>query len=942
MFRRLIAVILSLMIVFSCLIFTVSAAAAVKFKFDYDKPSPEELGYAGYAAELDKTPFYGQLGAIYTKKSTTFRLWSPVASSVHVCIYKTGSDDEPGAQKLNQTPMHYSEQYGTWYVTLNGDFKNRYYTYRVTIGDQTNEVVDPYAKAVGVNGNRGMVVDLSETDPEGWAEDRFDRKDYASEAVVWEVSVRDFSADESSGVSPQHRGKYLAFTESGTTLNGEGSIATCVDYLKELGVSYVQIGPFYDFASIDEADTETEQYNWGYDPKNYNVPEGSYSSDPYDGRVRIKECKQMIQALHEAGIGVIMDVVYNHTYFSEDSFFNLTVPYYYHRINQDGTWSQGSGCGNDVATERKMVRRFIRDSVVYWAQEYHIDGFRFDLMGLMDVDTMNSIRATLDQLDGGSSIIMYGEAWKMNTAVPDGVKLANQDNVNLLSKRIGAFNDTGREGIRQFVREGSPKSGVRSSVSANGANWTDTPNRCVNYVSCHDNLTLYDALVNAVYRDKQYTERREDLVAMNRLAAAVVLLSRGMPFFLAGEEMGRTKQGDGNSYISPIEINRIDWNNLRLYTSLTDYYRGLIALRSATGVFNDPTGNRSELSYLETKDKGVVAYTASKDGRTVLAAFNGNPGNSTVIELPAGEWVILADRNRAGLASLGTVSGTLTVEPTSAMVLIDAESYPSVAVQGEDAAVYVRYVDSAAGNVMREQRAVGAMGEDYELDIPIDIAYRYNLSGETEALTGAFDAPYRLITLTCEEYTGKFSSVTFNFIDGEGQPVADAVVISNRVGEQYYTPWLASAAGYRLDVDHLPENGAGILGDDPVEVTYRYLSEAGESTPDEPAGACRINVIYMSDQGKILGTERFTGADGEAFTPERKSFGGYDYVGMSSFGGAFSTMERSVLLNYSERPSDSWIWFVIGGGVILFAAGVFFLLRFFDKRRMIRSIEIEE
>ena len=290
------------------------------------KPSPKELGYAAYVKKLDATVYNGELGAIYTKKSTTFRLWSPVAKNVNVIIYKTGSDVEKGAAMLSSNPMQYSQKTGTWYVTLNGDYKNHYYTYQVQFENQKYEVVDPYAKAVGVNGERGMIVDLSETDPDGWAQDRFDRGPYATDAVIWEVSVRDFSAAESSGVSEQNRGKFLAFTELETTLSDKGDIPTCVSYLKELGVNYVQINPFYDFASIDESDTYTEQYNWGYDPKNYNVPEGSYSSDPYDGRVRIKECKQMIQALHSAGIGVIMDVVYNHTYFSENSFFNRIVP----------------------------------------------------------------------------------------------------------------------------------------------------------------------------------------------------------------------------------------------------------------------------------------------------------------------------------------------------------------------------------------------------------------------------------------------------------------------------------------------------------------------------------------------------------------------------------------------------------------------------------------
>lgn len=940
MVRRIAAVLISvLLIAFSGVLSAHAAEPAIKFKFDDSKPSPTKLGYAGYAAELDKYLFSGQLGAIYSQESTTFRLWSPVASSVSVCIYKTGSDDEQGAGKVSVNPMKYSQKYGTWYITLNGDFKNLYYTYRVTVAGQTNEVVDPYAKAVGVNGNRGMVVDLAETNPEGWEDDSFARVAYGTEAVVWEVSVRDFSADPSSGVSLKNRGKFLAFTETGTTLNSEGSISTCVDYLKQMGIKYVQINPFYDFASIDEADTATPQYNWGYDPKNYNVPEGSYSSDPYDGRVRIRECKAMIRALHEAGIGVIMDVVYNHTYFSEDSFFNMIAPYYYHRINEDGTWSNGSGCGNDVATERIMVRRFIRDSVTYWAQEYHIDGFRFDLMGLMDVTTMNSIRVALDQLPGGNSIIMYGEAWKMNTTVPSGVNLANQDNVSLLSKRIGAFNDTARDGIRQFVREGTPKNGVRSSVSAEGGGWTDTPDQCVNYVSCHDNLTLYDYLVNNVYRDKQYDLRRDDLVAMNQLAAAIIMTSRGMPFMLAGEEMGRTKGGDGNSYISPIEVNRIDWNQLRTYTSMVDYYKGLIQLRSAIPALADPTGNRSTLTYLETKDKGAVAFTSgAQDSPTVVAAFNGNPVSSTTISLPDGKWIILADRNRAGLKSLGTAEGTLTVEPTSAVILIDAQSYPSLA-SGDEAVVYVRYVDADTSNVIREQRAGGKMGEKFSFAIPIDIAFQYDFADDKDALNGVFDAPFAVITLSCKLYQGEFSTVTFFYVDQSDREITENTILSSRVGQQYYTPMIPYVDGYRLDLERLPDNGAGVVTDDPIRVVYYYKSDAGESGSDQ---MCRVNLIYMAEDGEILDTDELTGAPGNFYQVDQKTINGCEFERAYDYSGVFSAREVNIILFYVKIPADYTKWYVVAAAVPVLALGAFFLVRFFNRRRLIRSIDIDE
>ena len=363
----------------------------------------------------------------------------------------------------------------------------------------------------------------------------------------------------------------------------------------------------------------------------------------------------MIQALHSAGIGVIMDVVYNHTYFSEDSFFNQLVPAYYHRIKDDGTWSNGSGCGSDVATERTMVSKMIRESVTYWAQEYHIDGFRFDLMGLMDVDTMNGIRSDLNALPDGEKIIMYGEAWNLSTSVPAGVELATQENMYKLDKGIGAFNDTGRDAIKGsnfnpsekgFVQEGSSKGGVRSAIEGDGSGWASVPAQCVNYASCHDNLTLYDKLTDSVYGDEKFSLRRDDLVEMNKLSAATVLTSHGVPFMLAGEELGRTKQGDDNSYISSIEINQIDWKYRYRFTSLTDYYQGLIRIRKAIPVLRDATGD-STLTYLDSSEKNTIAFSLTQDGSpSVVVALNGDTEKSSKVTLPSGDWIIIADADR--------------------------------------------------------------------------------------------------------------------------------------------------------------------------------------------------------------------------------------------------------------------------------------------------------
>ena len=914
------------------------------------RPDPKKLGYAAYAKKMDETVYTGQLGAIYSKDSTAFRLWSPAASAVKVCVYKTGSDSEPGARLISSTSMKYSEKTGAWGLTLKGDYKNMYYTYQVTVGDKTNEVVDPYARAVGVNGNRGMIIDLRDTDPDGWDEDSFDRVSHAVEAVVWEANVRDFSADESSGVSEANRGKFLAFTEFGTTLNGKGEIPTCINYLRRLGVNYVQINPFYDFASIDESDTETPQYNWGYDPKNYNVPEGSYSSDPYDGRVRIKECKEMIQALHDAGIGVIMDVVYNHTYYSEDSFFNQIVPYYYHRVNEDGTWSNGSGCGNDVATERVMVSRLIRDSVKYWAQEYHIDGFRFDLMGLMDVDTMNGIRADLDSLVNGDSIIMFGEAWKMTTTVPDDVKLANQDNINLLSKRIGAFNDTARDGIKGsvfnaseggFVQSGSSKGAVRSAVDGDGGGWAAVPNQCVNYVSCHDNLTLYDKLTATVYGEEGYDLRREDLVSMNKLCAAIIFGSRGMPFLLAGEEMGRTKQGDENSYISPVEINAMDWNRLTRFTSLADYYRGLIKLRASLGVFKDSTGAHTSISYLESDSKTTVAYMISSDeGEKAVFAFNGSPDTAAEVSLPDGEWIMLVDPDRAGVNSLGTCKGTVKVPPTGAVALLDTNSYSVMGSQDDTAQLYVRFTDKATSNVIYEIGAAGAIGETYNIDVPDNILFHYNIVSGSMALDGEFTERYMSETVTCELYEGGYSSVTIKFLDSSDRRISDTIVMTNRVGQQYFTPYLPMIDGYSLDIKKLPANGAGVYTDEPIEVIYRY---SPSETEDPVTGeyTCRANVIYISDSGEILATKSYMGDEGSPLEVEMLTFDKYEYAALSDSYAAFSRTEVNVLAYYNHKRSMIPVFLAAGLAAVLLAAGAVFLaVR--SKRRKIDSIQIEE
>ena len=637
--------------------------------------------YQAYAANLDKSAYSGNdLGASYSKKATTFKVWSPNAASVRVNIFEHGSDNEGDAGSIMSRAMSLDKTTGVWSVTINGDLLNKYYTYSGTHGKTTKETADVYAKACGVNGQRSMVVDLSTTNPDGWENDKHVLVQNQTDASVWEISVADFSSSESSGVSEANRGKYLAFTEEGTTVNGvQGASSTCVDYLKKLGVKYVQIMPFYDFGSVDESKNIMDQYNWGYDPVNYNCPEGSYSTNPKKGEVRIKECKQMIQALHNAGIGVIMDVVYNHTYTS-DSWLQRTVPNYYYRMNNDGTFSNGSGCSNDTASEHLMFRKYMIDSVTYWASEYHIDGFRFDLMGLHDVTTMNSIRTALDNLyaDGsGSQILMYGEAWDMATNCDEGTVLASQKNLKQLSDRIGAFDDTIRDAIKgstggtdgAFVQEGSRRANLKTGIAGQSdttTGWANVPSQCVTYASCHDNLCLYDKLVGSVYgTDGKYRKRYEDLVAMNKLSAAIVITSQGIPFSLGGEEFCRSKDGDENSYASSRKENMLDWENVDLYSDVIEYYRGLYKIRDAFAAFSDSTAaTANSLTYLSDVPKGVTGYTINntESGKwnQMCVIFNGSDSAQNVTA--KGDWVVLADNKTAGLRNIKNVTNSVKVE----------------------------------------------------------------------------------------------------------------------------------------------------------------------------------------------------------------------------------------------------------------------------------------
>ena len=600
-----------------------------------------------------QTEYYGPLGMEYTPAGTHLRLWAPTAKQAAVNLYRRGT----GGACVGTLPLQQQDK-GVWSIYLPGDQHGKYYDFTLTTPFGTCNAADPYARSAGVNGVRSMIFDPARVDPQGWERDVRPVIPPARRSV-WEVSVRDFSQDPASGVHTAWRGKFLAFTQQGTTLHSDGIHPTCLNYLKRLGVSYVQLMPIFDFGSVDESRSLTRQYNWGYDPAHFNIPEGSYSTDPTRGEVRVRECKQMIAALHAAGIGVIMDVVYNHMY-GNDNVLNRAVPYYYFRQNEDGSFSNGSGCGNEFASERPMARRYLIDSVLYWAREYHIDGFRFDLMGLYDVETMNLLRAELDQLPGGQNILMYGEPWQGGASALHRYE-ANKNNLAMLNERIGIFCDNTRDAIKGgcfdarepgYV-EGRPGSfwDIGGAVAA----WcrsdklpAHSPSQIVSYVSAHDNFTLWDKLLMVRYARPEFAAVDKTALAQNRLAAGIYLTSMGLPFWQAGEEFARTKKGKGNSYRSSPALNRLDWERAEKYHALVDYYRGLLALRARFPRLSSTDPHAPDALYFFSLEQPLVGWQLPAqwgDGAAwqALCVFYNPTETSKAVPLPVGRWQMLSD-----------------------------------------------------------------------------------------------------------------------------------------------------------------------------------------------------------------------------------------------------------------------------------------------------------
>ena len=641
----------------------------------------DKSGYASY--ELYPVRSGNLTEMEYTPDSTVFTLWAPTASEVQLMLYETG-DGGTAYETINMTQA----AEGTWTARTDKDLMGKFYTFNVKAGGQwLGETPGINARAVGVNGKRAAIINPDNTNPEGWEEDRRPPLKGFADAVVYEMHHRDFSIDPSSGIS--HGGKFLALTEEGTRSPQE--LATGIDHLKELGVTHVHILPSYDYASVDEKTLDENHYNWGYDPQNYNVPDGSYSSDPYNPEVRIREFKQMVQALHKAGIRVILDVVYNHTFNTTESNFERTVPGYFYRHRPDNTLADASGCGNETASDRPMMRKYMVESVLYWVNEYHIDGFRFDLMGIHDIRTMNEIRKALSEAD--PSILIYGEGWAASAPQLPADSLAMKANTYRMPG-IAAFSDEMRDALRgpfsddtkgAFLaglpgNEESIKFGIAGAIEHPQVNldsvnysqeaWAAQPTQMISYVSCHDDMCLVDRLKASIP-----SIRPDELARLDKLAQTAVFTSQGIPFIQAGEEVMRDKKGVHNSFQSPDSVNAIDWNRKATHADVFAYYKGLIRLRKQHPAFRlgDADLVRKHLEFLPTAGSNVVAYRLKENAggdpwKDIIVVLNAR--KETVKQaIPQGNYTIVCKEGVINEKGLGNIAGTeVTVAPQSALI----------------------------------------------------------------------------------------------------------------------------------------------------------------------------------------------------------------------------------------------------------------------------------
>ena len=804
------------------------------------------------------------LGATYTPGATTWKVWSPAATKVQVKLYKTGSDREMGAAVIGTYDLTKGSNY-VWSLTKQGDFKNVYYTYLVTAKNAygsvvTNETQDIYSKAVGVNGNRSMVVDLDSTDPEGWENDKHVCHDTKTRANVWELHIQDFSADPDSGVSEKNRGTYLAFTEGGTTYKNEGNFATCMDYLVENNINTVQLMPFADFDGTDEVyGNSVEDRNWGYNPKNYNVPDGSYSSNAYDGNVRINEVKQMIQALHDRGISVVMDVVYNHTAGSEGSCFTKTVPGYYYRMQSALAGVNGSGQGNELASDKAMCRNFIVQSLRYWADEYHIDGFRFDLMGCIDIPTLKAARQNLNQVN--SNILLYGEPWiggdtTYNPSVP------SESNATSWEKGVGGFSGTFRT-VGSYVNKdrsataATMQGWVGGATSADGMNTAEKlvqgiqgklmdgsdPSKTVNYLDCHDNLTLWDKLVGAYTKTGEgkasvtsatnVDSTSQDDIRKLKLGGLLVMTSQGISFMNAGTEFARTKQGQCNSYNSPdyimkngerVAINMLDWKRAITYKTSVDYYKGLRQINEVYSPFSDD-GNtmRGTISFIKSSGT-TIGYTIQNTDANINKGEWGkvavlmNSGSSAVSYSVPGNWTVVANADQAGVKSLGTASNSYNVPAHSGAILVESSNFKDLSSKFSYATLTTNHYLN--GELYKTEKTKYRTGTTYRAIKNAELLKKNVVTNTVGTPSGKISSDVT-VSYYYESNGKALADLTVQYVDGTGKKLTPDMVYSLEKNENYSIP-VCSVQGYQLNTDKYPAETTGVFEGEDKTITFTY------------------------------------------------------------------------------------------------------------------------
>ena len=841
--KRLISLVLAVLMIagVSTICITANAAEVETAETGARVFTSNGIGLYYNATYLEDKAYNGtDLGSTYTPTKTTWKVWSPEANSVKLNLYATGSDLENGAENLGTYSLTFDKSTSVWSIALDGDYKNVYYTYTVdTTQYGAKETYDIYAKACGVNGNRSMVVDLDSTDPEGWENDEHVFQDQVTDEGIWEVHIADLTSSDNSGVSDEYQGKFLGFIEGGLTYNGK---SVGIDYLVEQGIKAIHIQCPFDFASGDERNDES--YNWGYDPKNYNVPEGLYSTNPYDGNVRITEFKQLVQALHDRGITVIMGVVYNHTFGSDQSAFSMTVPGYYYRlwqVNENGKtyidYLNATAQGNTLASDKKMFRNYMKQSLKYWVEEYHIDGFRFDLMGAHDYQVMNEIREMFNGMYNGEGkkIIMFGEPWTGdgNQYVGLGQSYnANEDkiinpnyyaclisNASQLSQNIGCFNDATRNAIQLYFKgntgqKNTTVTGITSeTINAKG------PSNSITYFDCHDGLTWWDNIVG-----NQYNSTSSVFKSRLKTSMTYLFTTQGIPYMLSGAEFARTKYGNGNSY-NLGDVNAFDWKRIDTYATEVAYVKGLREIRNAFSPFRSSSTTVTP-SYISTSNN-IIAYSLnnSKSGEWSKALVIMNNGAAGSVTLPTGTWTVVANGEKAGLTSLGTASGSYNIAANSSAILVQGET---TATSATYETVTVKHV--ADGKTIKTTEAVYEVGSTWRATPDNYTLFNHNVTSiESNAGTklgntyyGTVEAGQDVVVTINYKSFNTDGYLTIKYVDEKGNSISNDITFRMLDGEEFNLPF-SNISGYELVSAKYPDNFKGTFdAANPTTITFVY------------------------------------------------------------------------------------------------------------------------